>query len=196
MGGIPTLRAKRSANTARDIPAVRASCSTVQRRATSTWISRSARASAGSERPASNPCSSLARTLSENGAPRRAAPRRGARESDPGRDGVRPLPHRSIPRFDADALPPALRAECGLPAARVSRGVAHLHDRSGNTPRACASSPDLTRRHNEFHAKDRRLERRADAEIAREREAWRLGKENEVALLELKRADPVGVKEA
>ena len=39
MGGIPTLRAKRSANTARDMPPARASWSTVQRRATSTWIS-------------------------------------------------------------------------------------------------------------------------------------------------------------
>lgn len=36
IGGIPTLRAKRSANTARDIPAVRAGSSTVHRRATST----------------------------------------------------------------------------------------------------------------------------------------------------------------
>jgi hypothetical protein len=39
-------------------------------------------------------------------------------------------------------------------------------------------------------------ERRADAEIARKRETWRLKKENEVALLEFNRADPVKVKEA
>jgi hypothetical protein len=38
-------------------------------------------------------------------------------------------------------------------------------------------------------------ERRADAKVARKRETWRLKKENEVALLELKRADPVKVKE-
>jgi len=41
-----------------------------------------------------------------------------------------------------------------------------------------------------------RYERRPDVEIAREREAWRLGKENEVALLELEHADAVGVEEA
>ena len=39
-------------------------------------------------------------------------------------------------------------------------------------------------------------ERRADVEIARERETWRLRKENEVALPELKRAYPVKVKVA
>jgi hypothetical protein len=39
-------------------------------------------------------------------------------------------------------------------------------------------------------------ERRADIEIARERETWRLRKENEIALSELKRAGPVRVKEA
>jgi hypothetical protein len=39
-------------------------------------------------------------------------------------------------------------------------------------------------------------ERRAGVEIARERETRRLRKENEVALPELKRADPVKVKEA
>lgn len=37
---------------------------------------------------------------------------------------------------------------------------------------------------------------RADVEIARERETWRLRKENEVALPEVNRADPVKVKEA
>jgi integrase len=40
MSGIAALRAKRSANTARDLPPARASWSTIQRRATSTWISR------------------------------------------------------------------------------------------------------------------------------------------------------------
>jgi hypothetical protein len=39
-------------------------------------------------------------------------------------------------------------------------------------------------------------ERRADTRIAREREARHLRKENEVSLLELKRADPVKVEEA
>jgi hypothetical protein len=39
-------------------------------------------------------------------------------------------------------------------------------------------------------------ERRADVEIARERETGRLGKENEVALPELKRAAPVRIKVA
>src|SRR5262245_57839504 len=40
-GGIRPLRAKRSANTARDMPPARASWSIVLRRAASTWISRS-----------------------------------------------------------------------------------------------------------------------------------------------------------
>src|SRR6476661_2835489 len=65
------------------------------------------------------PAPLLPRTRSENEVPRRAALRRDARESAPGRDVARPLPHRSAPRFGADALPLALRAECGLPAARV-----------------------------------------------------------------------------
>ena len=43
IGGIPTVRLKRSANTARDSPATRASSATVHRRATSTWIRCSAR---------------------------------------------------------------------------------------------------------------------------------------------------------
>ena len=38
--------------------------------------------------------------------------------------------------------------------------------------------------------------RRAEVEIAREREAWRLRKEDEVALPELKSADSVQVKKA
>jgi hypothetical protein len=40
IGGMPTFCAKRSANTARDMYALRASDATVHRRATSTWMSR------------------------------------------------------------------------------------------------------------------------------------------------------------
>ena len=39
-------------------------------------------------------------------------------------------------------------------------------------------------------------ERRANAEIAREREAWHLRQENEVALVEFERAGSVKVKKA